>query len=126
MPQLHNLSHASEVWHQPTKYTRVALPERSHQHQKACERLHSAALRASQIERSNDMGTPVVLITGALTGIGRAAARAFAGEGHRIVVAGRHETPGHELAAELRPLGPAGQFLRAAAPQRGCVRNLSA
>ena len=48
------------------------------------------------------MGTPVVLITGALTGIGRAAALAFAREGNRIVVAGRHETAGQELAAELR------------------------
>src|SRR5947199_10510671 len=125
MPQLHNLSHASEVWHQPTKYTRVALPERSHQHQKACERLHSAALRASQIERSDDMGTPVVLITGALTGIGRAAARAFAGEGHRIVVAGRHETPGQELAAELRPLGTDVELLRAAVRQSDAVRTLT-
>jgi len=34
---------------------------------------------------------PVVLITGALTGIGRAAALAFAKEGSRIVVSGRHE-----------------------------------
>ena len=51
------------------------------------------------------MGTPVVLITGALTGIGRAAALAFAREGHRIVVAGRHETAGPELAAELRAHG---------------------
>ena len=42
------------------------------------------------------MGTPVVLITGALTGIGRAAALAFAREGHRIVVAGRHEEAGQE------------------------------
>src|SRR6266704_3105612 len=101
-----------------------ALPERSHQHQKACERLHSAALRASQIERSNDMGTPVVLITGALTGIGRAAARAFAGEGHRIVVAGRHETPGQELAAELRAFGTDVEFLRADVRQEDDVRNL--
>ena len=37
------------------------------------------------------MGTRVVLITGALTGIGRAAALAFAREGNRIVVAGRHK-----------------------------------
>src|SRR5213594_486898 len=124
MPQLHNVSHAFEVWHQPTKYTRVALPERSHQHQKACERLHTAALRASQIERSNDMGTPVVLITGALTGIGRAAARAFAGEGHRIVVAGRHETAGQELAAELRALGTDVEFLRADVRQEDEVRSL--
>ena len=42
------------------------------------------------------MGAPVVLITGALTGIGRAAALAFAREGNRIVVAGRHETAGQE------------------------------
>ena len=59
------------------------------------------------------MGTPVVLITGALTGIGRAAALAFAREGNRIVVAGRHETAGQELAAELRALGTDVEFLRA-------------
>ena len=40
------------------------------------------------------MSTQVVLITGALTGIGRAAAVAFAREGHRIAVAGRHEEAG--------------------------------
>ena len=70
------------------------------------------------------MGTQVVLITGALTGIGRAAARAFAGEGNRIVVAGRHETPGHELAAELRALGTEVEFLRADVRQEDDVRNL--
>ena len=32
----------------------------------------------------------VVLITGALTGIGRATALAFAREGHQIVISGRH------------------------------------
>jgi len=52
------------------------------------------------------MDTPVVVITGALTGIGRAAALAFARKGHRIVVAGRHETAGKELAEELRALAP--------------------
>src|SRR6059036_479199 len=94
------------------------------QHLKGCERLQPAALRASQIGRSGNMGTPVVLITGALTGIGRAAARAFAGEGHRIVVAGRHETPGQELAAELRAFGTDVEFLRADVRQEDDVRNL--
>jgi NAD(P)-dependent dehydrogenase (short-subunit alcohol dehydrogenase family) len=40
------------------------------------------------------VGNPVVLITGALTGIGRAAALAFAREGSRLVVSGRHEEAG--------------------------------
>src|SRR4029077_17183254 len=40
---------------------------------------------------------PVVLITGALTGIGRAAALAFAQEGARLVVSGRREKEGREL-----------------------------
>ena len=70
------------------------------------------------------MGTPVVLITGALTGIGRAAARAFARDGNRIVVAGRHETAGQELAAELRALGTDVEFLRADVRHEDEVRNL--
>ena len=38
----------------------------------------------------------VVLITGALTGIGRATALAFAREGDQIVVSGRHGEAGEE------------------------------
>jgi NAD(P)-dependent dehydrogenase (short-subunit alcohol dehydrogenase family) len=70
------------------------------------------------------MDTPVVLITGALTGIGRAAALAFAREGHRIVVAGRHEQAGQELATELRALGTEVEFVRADIRHEGDVRNL--
>ena len=40
----------------------------------------------------------VVLITGALTGIGRATALAFAREGDQIVISGRHGEAGEELA----------------------------
>jgi NAD(P)-dependent dehydrogenase (short-subunit alcohol dehydrogenase family) len=50
------------------------------------------------------MSAPIVLITGALTGIGRAAALAFAKEGGRLVVSGRHEEAGQALATELRAL----------------------
>jgi NAD(P)-dependent dehydrogenase (short-subunit alcohol dehydrogenase family) len=58
------------------------------------------------------MSSPVVLITGALTGIGRATALAFAREGARVVVSGRHDDEGQKLAAELRKLGTEAEFLR--------------
>jgi NAD(P)-dependent dehydrogenase (short-subunit alcohol dehydrogenase family) len=60
------------------------------------------------------MTTPVVLITGALTGIGRATALAYAAEGANIVVSGRHQEAGDALVAELKAKGAAGaEFVRA-------------
>src|SRR3989442_15950074 len=70
------------------------------------------------------MGPPVVLITGALTGIGRAAARAFAREGPRTVVGGRHEEAGQKLATELRPLGTEADFFCTDVRHEDEVRNL--
>jgi NAD(P)-dependent dehydrogenase (short-subunit alcohol dehydrogenase family) len=58
------------------------------------------------------MSTPVVLITGALTGIGRAAAEIFAKEGARVVVSGRRDKEGQELVAELQKLGAQAIFVR--------------
>jgi NAD(P)-dependent dehydrogenase (short-subunit alcohol dehydrogenase family) len=55
--------------------------------------------------RRTDMNTQVVLITGALTGIGRATALAFAKEGSRVVISGRREEEGKRLLAELLMLG---------------------
>jgi NAD(P)-dependent dehydrogenase (short-subunit alcohol dehydrogenase family) len=57
--------------------------------------------------------SPVVLITGALTGIGRATAVAFAKEGASIVASGRREAEGKALEAELRSLGVEAAFIRA-------------
>jgi NAD(P)-dependent dehydrogenase (short-subunit alcohol dehydrogenase family) len=59
------------------------------------------------------MTAPVVLITGALTGIGRATAQAFARAGYRLVVSGRREAEGAKLADELRALGAQVEFVRA-------------
>jgi NAD(P)-dependent dehydrogenase (short-subunit alcohol dehydrogenase family) len=70
------------------------------------------------------MSTPVVLITGALTGIGRATASAFAREGYRVVVSGRHEDVGQALAAELRGLGGEAEFIRADVRCEDDVRGL--
>jgi NAD(P)-dependent dehydrogenase (short-subunit alcohol dehydrogenase family) len=70
------------------------------------------------------MSNPVVLITGALTGIGRATAAAFAKDGASIVVSGRRETEGEELVAELRGLGAEAAFIRADVRHEDDVRDL--
>jgi len=70
------------------------------------------------------MSSPVVLITGALTGIGRATAVAFAKQGARIVVAGRREMEGKALEAELRGLGVEASFIKADVRHDDEVRDL--
>ncbi len=70
------------------------------------------------------MSSPVVLITGALTGIGRAAAVIFAQEGAKVVVSGRRDKQGQELVAELQALGAEAAFVRADVRSEDDVRNL--
>src|SRR5579862_7058897 len=70
------------------------------------------------------MAKPVVLITGALTGIGRATALAFAREGARIVVSGRRDEAGQALAVELRKAGAEAEYVRADVRRDDEVRNL--
>lgn len=67
---------------------------------------------------------PVVLITGALTGIGRATALAFAREGATVVVSGRRDDAGHALAEELRALGVRAEYLHADVRAEAEVRGL--
>jgi NAD(P)-dependent dehydrogenase (short-subunit alcohol dehydrogenase family) len=70
------------------------------------------------------MSKPVVLITGALTGIGRATAFAFAKQGTRVVVSGRRDDAGAALVAELRAMGAEAAFVRADVRHEDDVRNL--
>src|SRR5258708_25426014 len=71
-----------------------------------------------------DMTTQVVLITGALPGIGRATAFAFAEAGSRIVISGRREEEGEKLATELRKLGAEVEFVRSDVRHEEDVRTL--
>lgn len=66
----------------------------------------------------------VVIITGALAGIGRAAARAFAQNGDRIVVAGRRADEGRALAAALREIGAEAEFVPADVRRESDIREL--
>lgn len=70
------------------------------------------------------MDAPVILITGALTGIGRATAFAFAKEGATVVASGRREPEGKALEAELRSLGAESAFILADVRHEDEVRNL--
>src|SRR6266852_1024306 len=81
-------------------------------------------LHGLQIKEEVAMSSPVVLITGALTGIGRATALAFPNEGARVVVSGRHDDEGQKLATELRNLGTEAEFVRTDVRHEEEVKNL--
>jgi NAD(P)-dependent dehydrogenase (short-subunit alcohol dehydrogenase family) len=70
------------------------------------------------------MSKPVILITGALTGIGRATALAFAKNGARLVIAGRRQAEGNAFEAELQNLGAEAVFIQADVRHDDEVRDL--
>src|ERR1700676_3827868 len=70
------------------------------------------------------MSTPVVLITGALSGIGRAAAVAFAKKGAKVVVAGRRDEVGQALVKELRSFGSEAEFIKADVRKEDDIRAI--
>src|SRR5882757_3687405 len=71
-----------------------------------------------------ELSDSVVLITGALTGIGRATALAFADEGSKIVISGRREEAGQQLQTELRSKGVEAEFILADVRNDKDVQNL--
>jgi NAD(P)-dependent dehydrogenase (short-subunit alcohol dehydrogenase family) len=70
------------------------------------------------------MNGQVVLITGALTGIGRAAAIAFAQDAAQLVVSGRRDKEGEGLVAELAGLGAEAIFVHTDVRDERDVRDL--
>jgi NAD(P)-dependent dehydrogenase (short-subunit alcohol dehydrogenase family) len=70
------------------------------------------------------MNKPTVLITGALAGIGRATALAFAREGANLVVSGRRADAGAALVTELRTAGAEAAFVRADVTQDSDIAAL--
>jgi NAD(P)-dependent dehydrogenase (short-subunit alcohol dehydrogenase family) len=78
----------------------------------------------NQTKNKFPMKNKVILITGALTGIGRATALAFAREGAHVVVCGRHDDAGNALVTELRAVGAEAEYIRADVRHEEDVRGL--
>src|SRR5579864_4977245 len=85
---------------------------------------HALPARAGQYPTEQIMGNPVVLITGGLSGIGRAAAVAFAKKGAKVIVAGRRDEAGNALAKELRSFGSEAEFINMDVRKEDDVRSL--
>src|SRR5437762_8288504 len=89
------------------------------------ERTHPLLVRLQEAGPKHlPMKNKVILITGALTGIGRATAIAFAREGAHVVVCGRRDDVGNALATELRALGVEAEYIRADVRHEEDVRGL--
>ena len=71
------------------------------------------------------MSSPVVLVTGALSGIGRATAVAFAKEGARVVASGRRADAGAQLVHELRALGADADYVQADVRHEDAVLSIN-
>lgn len=72
----------------------------------------------------NDLAGKTALITGALSGIGRAAAHAFARANARVAISGRRADEGVALAQTLRSLGAQAEFIAADVRVEDDVRAL--
>jgi NAD(P)-dependent dehydrogenase (short-subunit alcohol dehydrogenase family) len=89
-----------------------------------CLAIHALHMASAADREDHNMRNPVVLITGGLTGIGRAAAIAFAKRGAKLVVAGRHDEAGKALVMELRSFGAEAEFINADVRKENDVRAM--
>jgi len=88
----------------------------------ACTETTRAATQPAPINKQR-FKNKVVVITGATSGIGRAAALLFAAEGAKVGFCGRRENLGHEVENEIKAHGGEATYIRADVRNESDVKN---
>jgi NAD(P)-dependent dehydrogenase (short-subunit alcohol dehydrogenase family) len=89
-----------------------------------CQEIFLLEPHPNLIKENKKMNNKVVLITGALAGIGRATALAFAKKGAKLVVSGRKAEVGAEFVKELRGFDVEAEFVLADVRKEEDVKSL--
>jgi NAD(P)-dependent dehydrogenase (short-subunit alcohol dehydrogenase family) len=76
------------------------------------------------MNNNNGFTGKVALVTGGTSGIGKAAAIAFARAGAKVVLTGRREKEGAQVVAEIKKLGGDAAFVRADVAKDGDVKKM--
>jgi len=71
------------------------------------------------------LNNKIALVTGSTSGIGAATARALAGEGAHVIVAGRDEARGRSVVESIRADGGTADFIAAALHEESSARMLA-
>ena len=77
-----------------------------------------------EVNPMNTFAGKVVIVTGASSGIGEAAALKFAQEGATVVVAARREDKGQAVAQKIKALGAEGLFIKTDVTKRVDIESL--